>query len=254
VTPNSELVEYIQNAERILIFTGAGVSTASGIPDFRGPDGVWKTRRPVYYQDFMTSEEARIEAWDQKLEGWAAFENARPNAVHKAVVKLERSDKIECVITQNIDGLHTRAGTSPERLIELHGTNAEVECQTCGKRSDPERHYAAFRRTKKPPMCECGGYLKSATISFGQLLIEADLHRAATAAVNADLAISLGSTLSVYPAASFPLMAAERGAPYVIINQGKTDHDSYPDLALRLEGDVTKIFPLSVEEALQPVL
>ena len=112
-----------------------------------------------------------------KLEGWAAFENARPNAVHKAVVKLERSDKIECVVTQNIDGLHTRAGTSPERLIELHGTNAEVECQTCGKRSDPERHYAAFRRTKKPPLCECGGYLKSATISFGQLLIEADLHR-----------------------------------------------------------------------------
>jgi NAD-dependent deacetylase len=153
--PNPELVEHIQNAEHILIFTGAGISTASGIPDFRGPNGVWKTRQPVLYQDFMTSEEVRTEAWDQKLEAWAAFENARPNALHKAIAKLERSDKIECVVTQNIDGLHARAGTSPEPLIELHGTNAEVECQTCGKRSDPERHYAAFRRTKNPPLCEC---------------------------------------------------------------------------------------------------
>jgi NAD-dependent deacetylase len=254
VIPNPELVEHIQNAERILIFTGAGISTASGIPDFRGPNGVWKTRQPVYYQDFMTSEESRIEAWDQKLEGWAAFENARPNAVHKAIAKLERSDKIECVVTQNIDGLHARAGTSPERLIELHGTNAEVECQTCGKRSDPERHYAAFRRTQKPPLCDCGGYLKAATISFGQQLIETDLHRAAEAAGNADLAISLGSTLSVYPAATFPLLTAQRGAPYIIINQGDTDHDRHSTVTLRLEGDVTEIFPPAVEMAIENAL
>ena len=250
MTPNPELVEHIQNANHILIFTGAGISTASGIPDFRGPNGVWKTKQPVYYQDFMTSEEARIEAWEQKLEGWAAFENARPNAVHKAIAKLERADKIECVVTQNIDGLHMRAGTSPERLVEIHGTNAEVECQTCGKRSDPERHYATFRRTQIPPQCDCGGYLKAATISFGQQLIEAHLHRATEAAGNADLAIALGSTLSVYPAATFPLLAADRGNPYIIINQGETDHDSFPSVTLRLEGDVTELFPPAVEKAL----
>lgn len=247
---NRILFDYLQNASRILIFTGAGISTASGIPDFRGPNGVWKVRQPVYYQDFMAAEEARIESWDQKLEGWAAFENAMPNAVHKTIADLEAADKIEAVVTQNIDGLHARAGTSKDRLIELHGTNAAIECQSCGARSDPERHYAAFRRTRKPPICECGGFLKTATISFGQNLLEDDLYRAANAAGQADLAISLGSTLSVYPAASFPLLTARKGAPYIIINQGETEHDTSPDVSLRLEGDVTEFFPPAVEAAL----
>ena len=247
---NEILVDYLQNASRILIFTGAGISTASGIPDFRGPNGVWKVRQPVYYQDFMASEEARIESWDQKLEGWAAFENAMPNAVHKAIADLEAADKIEAVVTQNIDGLHARAGTSKGCLIELHGTNAAIECQSCGARSDPERHYAAFRRTRKPPICKCGGFLKTATISFGQNLLEDDLYRAANAAGQADLAISLGSTLSVYPAASFPLLTARNGTSYIIINQGETEHDTSSHVSLRLEGDVTELFPPAVEAAL----
>src|SRR5690242_11696977 len=133
-----ELAELIRKANRMVVFTGAGISTGSGIPDFRGPQGVWKRRQPVYYHDFMRSEAARIEHWDYKLEGWPAFQQARPNATHEAIARLERAGKVVAVVTQNIDGLHARAGTAPEHLIELHGTNRLVECQTCGKLSDPE--------------------------------------------------------------------------------------------------------------------
>jgi NAD-dependent deacetylase len=233
-----------------LIFTGAGISTGSGIPDFRGPQGVWTRRQPVYFQDFMTSEAARIEHWDFKLEGWDGYRTAEPNAVHRAIVALERSGKVLAVVTQNIDGLHGRAGTSDARLIELHGTNLLVECQTCRRRSDPEPHFELFRAYRKPPLCECGGFLKPATISFGQSLDPRVLERAAEAASNADFVIALGSTLSVYPAASFPLLAAQRGIPYVVINRGETDHDTDPAVTLRIEGDVGEIFPAAVEAAL----
>ena len=147
------LVQYLREKSKVLVFTGAGISTGSGIPDFRGPNGVWQRRQPVFYHDFMTSEAARVEHWDFKLEGWAAFRDARPNATHAAIVKLERAGKLLMVVTQNIDGLHARAGTSPERLIELHGTNSRVECQTCHRFSDPEPHFGYFRRTRKPPVC-----------------------------------------------------------------------------------------------------
>ncbi len=244
------LAEHLRAANRALIFTGAGISTGSGIPDFRGPEGVWKQRQPVYFQDFMTSETARIEHWDYKLEGRDAFRDARPNAVHDAIVRLERAGKLRAVITQNIDGLHSRAGTSAERLIEVHGTNAEVECQSCRRRSDPEPHFEHFRRTRKPPLCDCGGFLKPATISFGQNLDPAVLDRAAAATRDADLVVALGSTLSVYPAASFPLAAAERGVPYVIVNRGATEHDGHPGVTLRIEGEVGEIFHAAVEAAL----
>jgi NAD-dependent deacetylase len=234
----------------MLIFTGAGISTGSGIPDFRGPQGVWKTRQPVYYHDFMRSEAARIEHWDFKSEGWESFRDANPNATHKAIARLERAGKVEAVITQNIDGLHAKAGTSPDRLIELHGTNSFIECQTCGKRTDPEPHFQAFRKTHKPPLCECGGFLKPATISFGQNLRNEDLERAEGAAKRADLVLVLGSTLSVYPAANIPLIAAARGVPYIVINRGETEHDGMQEVALRLEGDVGEIFPAAVAEAL----
>ena len=219
------LADYIRASSRALIFTGAGISTGSGIPDFRGPNGVWKRRQPVYFHDFMTSEAARIEHWDYKLEGYEAFREARPNAVHHAIVRLEKAGKLRAVVTQNIDGLHSLAGTSAEKLIELHGTNALIKCQSCHRRSDPEPHFDSFRRTRKPPLCECGGFLKPATISFGQNLEARELARAQEAALEADLVVALGSTLSVYPAASFPLLETERGAPYVIINQGPTDYD-----------------------------
>jgi NAD-dependent deacetylase len=250
VAADPRLVAHLGAARRLLVFTGAGISTASGIPDFRGPGGVWSRRRPVYFQEFLASEKARVEHWDYKLESWEAFRDARPNAVHEAVAALERAGKVEAVVTQNIDGLHARAGTSPDRLVEIHGTNFEIECLTCGRREAPEPHYESFARTRRPPRCSCGGYLKTATISFGQDLRQADLRRAFAAAAAADLVVALGSTLSVQPAASVPLAAAGRGAPYIIVNRGPTDHDGHPSVALRLEGDVVELFPPAVRAAL----
>jgi len=247
---SKQLVDLLCASRQMMLFTGAGISTGSGIPDFRGPQGVWKRRQPVYYHDFMRSEAARIEHWDFKLEGWEAFREARPNATHEAIVQLERAGKVRAVVTQNIDGLHARAGTAPERLIELHGTNSLVECQTCGRRSEPAPHFESFRKTRRPPVCECGGFLKPATISFGQDLRNEDLERAEAAAQAADLVVALGSTLSVHPAANIPLLAANRGVPYVIINRGPTEHDALPEVTLRLEGDVGEIFPPAVTAAL----
>ncbi len=244
------LSDYLRACQRALLFTGAGISTGSGIPDFRGPQGVWTRRQPVYFQDFMTSEGARIEHWDYKLEGWDGFRAARPNAVHDAIVRLERAGKLLAVVTQNIDGLHALAGTSTGQLVELHGTNLLVECQRCRRRSNPEPHFEFFRVNRQPPLCDCGGFLKPATISFGQSLDPHVLERAQEAAARADLVVALGSTLSVYPAASFPLLAAQRGVPYVIINRGATDHDHEPSVTLRIEGDVVEIFPAAVEAAL----
>jgi NAD-dependent deacetylase len=245
------LADFLRAAKKTVIFTGAGISTGSGIPDFRGPQGVWTRRQPVYYQDFMTSEAARIEHWDYKLEGRDAFRDAQPNAVHHAIVRLEKAGKLRSVITQNIDGLHSLAGTSAERLVELHGTNALVECQSCHWRGDPQPHFEYFRLKRRPPVCECGGFLKPATISFGQNLEPRELERAGQAAMEGDLVVALGSTLSVYPAASFPIIAAQRGVPYVVINRGETDHDGESCVTLRLEGEVGEIFPSAVDLALE---
>jgi NAD-dependent deacetylase len=199
----------------------------------------------------MSSPAARVEYWDYKLESWGIYQRAAPNAVHDAIVALERAGRVEAVVTQNVDGLHRRAGTSPGLLVELHGTDLLVECQTCHATSDPAGSMQRFRQTREPPRCDCGGLLKSATISFGQSLRSADLDRAFAAASRADLVVAMGSTLSVYPAATIPLVAAQRGIPYVIVNQGPSDHDGHPTVTLRLNGDVTTIFPAAVSDALR---
>ena len=248
--PDPELVRALRQAQALLIFTGAGISTGSGIPDYRGPKGIWKTKQPVYYQDFMSSEDARIEYWSQRVDDWEAFHDAAPNRVHEAMAALEQAGKLAMCVTQNIDGLHAAAGTSDERLVELHGTNRVVECQTCHEKSDPRPHLESFRETRRPPVCACGGFLKPATISFGQALRNEDLERAAAGAGSCDLVVSMGSTLSVYPAASVPLTAARRGVPYVIINRGETDHDHLSLVTQRLEGDVGEIFAPAVAAAL----
>jgi len=251
---SQEFEELLRGSRRVLVFTGAGVSTASGIPDFRGPGGVWTRRQPVMYEDFMTSKAARVEHWDYKLEGWGAFRAARPTATHEAVVALERAGRLEMLVTQNIDGLHSLAGTSAERQVEIHGTNSALECQGCCRRFDPAPHFEAFQATREPPLCpKCGGFLKPATISFGQTLREEEVARACAAADRADLAVSLGSTLSVHPAAGVPLRAAARGIPYVIINRGVTDQDAHPSVTLRLEGPVDEIFAPAVARALAAV-
>ena len=246
----SALAGLIAGADRILVFTGAGISTASGIPDYRGPQGVWKTRRPVYYQEFMESEDHRKAYWQQKMEDAETWGSAGPNDVHRVIVDLEAAGKIEMVVTQNVDGLHALAGTSQEKLVEIHGTNRAVECQTCGDRSEPEAHFKSFRETGECPACHCGGILKAATISFGQSLRADEMARAFTAADHCDLVLALGSTLAVNPAASVPLCATERGTPYVIVNQGPTDHDHLRVVTLRIEGDVAMVVPAAVSAAL----
>ena len=248
--PDSRLVQFLKDSSKILIFTGAGISTGSGIPDYRGPHGIWTKRMPINYQEFMTSEDARIKYWEYKSESWENYRNAKPNRVHKEIVKLELAHKLLMVVTQNIDGLHKLAGTSEELLVELHGTMSAVECQKCRKRSAPDSYYEYFKKKRKVPLCECGGYIKPATISFGQNLREKDLERAFNAAAEADLVISLGSTLSVTPASAVPLRAAERGVPYVIVNRGITEHDRLRALRLRLDGDVETLFSPAVKSAL----
>jgi NAD-dependent deacetylase len=242
--------ELLRSANRILVFTGAGISTPSGIPDYRGPQGVWKTRTPVYYYEFMTSLEQRRAYWQQKMEDADAWGGAGANEVHHSIVRLEEAGKLEMVVTQNIDGLHAAAGTSREKLIEIHGTNREIECQTCRERSEPGPHFAAFRATGEPPVCHCGGYLKPATISFGQDLRTDDLARAYKAADRCDLVLALGSTLAVNPAASIPLHATMRGTPYVIVNNGRTEHDGRHMVTLRLDDDVLDVVPPAIDTAL----
>jgi NAD-dependent deacetylase len=243
------LVVHLTKASRVLLFTGAGISTASGIPDYRGPQGVWKTRQPVFYQEFMSSEEDRLRYWQQKSEDWGAFGSAEPNAVHRAVAQLERAEKLNCCVTQNIDGLHGAAGLSPERLVEIHGTNAEVECQSCGDRAPAAPFYEAFAVDPVAPLCSCGGFYKPATISFGQSLRPESMERIQETVMHTDLVIALGTSLSVQPAASITLMAARAGVPYVVINEGPTEHDGLPLVSLRLEGKVEEIFPSAVDAA-----
>ena len=244
------LAALLAPARRMLIFTGAGISTGSGIPDFRGPQGVWTTRTPVYYQDFMSSQDARHKYWSDKLEDHTDYASARPNPVHAALARLEKAELVELTVTQNVDGLHRAAGVPDERLVEVHGTNAKIECQTCGELSEPEQAFADFAAGGEPPLCHCGGYLKTATISFGQALRADELARAFAAAERADLVLALGSTLSVAPASSIPLVAVDRGTPYVIVNRGETDHDAHPGITLRIEGDVAAVVPPAVDRLL----
>jgi NAD-dependent deacetylase len=243
------LIDLLRSSHHVLVFTGAGISTGSGIPDFRGPGGVWSRRQPVYFDEFLASEDKRIEYWEGKLEGAALFAEARPNATHQAIVALERAGRLGAVVTQNIDGLHQAAGLDDSRVVEVHGTNRFVECVDCGVRSDPQPALAFFRRERRTPRCACGGFIKFATISFGQALKPEVLERAFAAADQCDLALALGSTLSVHPAASVPLHALRRGVPYVIINRGPTDQDELA--TLRLEGDVAEILAPAVADLLR---
>jgi len=240
----------IRGANRILIVTGAGISTETGIPDFRGPQGVWKTQRPVEFQDFVASEDSRIEYWDQKVGSARTIAAALPGAVHRACVDLERVGKLNAIVTQNIDGLHTMAGSSLDKVVEVHGTAREVACLDCHERSAIAPVLEEFAATRIAPRCHCGGLLKPATISFGQALDPVTMHRAQTAAEACDLAIAMGTTLSVYPAADIPLHAARRGVPYVIINQGRTDHDSSTLVTLRIDADVGTVFSTAVHQAI----
>lgn len=246
-----ELIRLLTNADRVLVFTGAGISTTSGIPDFRGPQGVWKTRTPVQFQDFMAGEEARHRYWKMKSEDWVAFAAARPTPAHLAIAELHQAGRLLLCVTQNIDGLHSAAGLPADALVEIHGSNAVAECMACGAFEEAAPHYADYPESKKLPVCKtCGGILKPGVISFGQSLREADLTRIQELLFDADLVISMGTTLQVMPAASFPLLAARQNIPYVVINSGPTAHDGHPLVSCRLEGGLDQIVPAAVEAAL----
>lgn len=241
-------VELLRGAERVVAFTGAGISTGSNIPDFRGPDGVWRTRVPVELPAFVRSEDARVEYWSWKLESYPAFRDARPNAAHLALLALERRGRLEAVVTQNVDGLHRAAGTSPERLVELHGTNTQAVCMSCGTREPIARCMDEFARTSVPPRCAaCEGLMKPGVVMFGEALDGAQLRRANEAAKRADLMLALGSSLVVTPAADVPLVAARRKVPYVIINRGATPHDNLATLTL--DADLSTLLPAAIQAA-----
>jgi len=239
---------WIAAARRIVVLTGAGISTDSGIPDFRGPQGVW-TRNPhaekmATLQHYVADPDVRKRSWQDRLSSPAW--QAKPNAGHLALVELERRGNLDTLVTQNVDGLHLMAGTSPERLIQIHGTMREVTCLACGERAPMERALARVRAGEDDPACRsCGGILKSATISFGQSLVAADLTRAQQAAHRSDLMLAVGTKLSVWPIAGVVPTAKEAGARVVIINAEPTELDSMADTVLR--GSISEILPRLVE-------
>ncbi len=230
-----KVADLIRQSKKVIVFTGAGVSTESGIPDFRSPGGVWQKYNPedFYYQKFISSEESREKYWQMSREFYEPLKNAQPNAAHQAVVELEKMGKLDCVITQNIDNLHQRAGSSPQKVIELHGTAVSVSCLSCRKKYPREEIQSWLLRGVKAPLCDaCGGILKPDTVSFGQSMPVKETEEAFHRARNCDLFIVIGSSLIVQPAATVPLEAKESGAKLVIINRDPTNHDSYADVVI----------------------
>ena len=241
---------WIEASRRIVVLTGAGISTDSGIQDFRGPKGLW-TKNPAAekmasIEHYLGDPAVRRAAWQNRLHSPAW--QAKPNAGHFAVAQLERLGKLEALITQNVDGLHQAAGNSAEKVIEIHGTIHEVSCLKCGDRAPMERALERVRAGEEDPPCRsCGGILKSATISFGQSLIEDDLARSQRVAEDCDLLLAVGSTLGVYPAAGAVPIAQQAGARIVILNAEPTELDHLADVLLR--GSISQILPQLVAAA-----
>jgi len=230
------LKDAIGSARRIVAFTGAGISTESGIPDFRSPGGIWSRYKPIYFDEFMASEEMRREAWRRKFATDETMLRAEPNAGHRALARLIEQGRVSAVITQNIDGLHQRSGVPDSKVIELHGNATYATCLDCGHRHELEPIRQAFLGTGKLPLCvKCEGIVKTATISFGQAMPEIPMVRAQEETLACDLFIVLGSSLVVYPAAGFPRMAKRKGATLAIVNRDPTDQDDEADLVIHGE-------------------
>lgn len=230
------LRKLLGQASRVVVFTGAGMSTESGIPDFRSPGGIWTKNHPIDFGDFLASEDTRREAWRRKFNIDAEIANAVPNAGHMAIAALVASAKVSSVITQNVDGLHQASGVPEEKVIELHGNGTYAKCLDCHKRFELEPIRAAFEADGTPPVCDqCRGIVKTATISFGQAMPEREMRRAEEETLACDLFIAIGSSLVVYPAAAFPGLAKSNGARLVILNRDPTDQDYRADLVLNLE-------------------
>jgi NAD-dependent deacetylase len=227
-----ELRRFLTAARRAVVFTGAGISTESGIPDFRSPGGIWTRYAPIDFSEFLASEEARREAWRRKFATHPTMLAAKPNRGHRAVAELVRRRSAASVITQNIDGLHQASGVPEKQVIELHGNTTYALCLACRRRYEIEPLRLAFEQDEEPPVCSCGGFIKTATISFGQAMPEAEMRRAEMETLAADLFLVLGSSLVVYPAAGFPELAKRNGAVLVIINRDPTGLDDVADLVV----------------------
>ncbi len=223
----------LAGARRAVVFTGAGISTESGIPDFRSPGGLWTRHRPIDFDAFLGSEEARAESWRRRFAMDEVLRTARPNRGHAAVAELVREGKVAAVITQNIDGLHQASGVPEEKVIELHGNTTYAACLDCEARYELDAIRARFERDGRAPRCtRCFGFVKTATISFGQSMPVAAMRRAEAETLACDLFLAMGSSLVVYPAAGFPRLAQEAGARLVIVNREPTDLDPLADLVL----------------------
>lgn len=228
-----KIANKIAKGGKNIIFTGAGISTESGISDFRSKGGIWDRYQPVYYDEFMSSKKARIKYWQQKTELYPELVKAKPNKGHKAVATLYEKGVIDAVITQNIDGLHQKSGIPDDKVLELHGNNLRVRCMGCGKLSPLDEAHQRIESGDTAPECECGGYLKPDTISFGQSLPEHEMAKAAILSRECDFFMVIGSTLLVQPAAGFPNIAKENGAFLVIINMSETPLDSVCDVLIQ---------------------
>jgi NAD-dependent deacetylase len=236
MTPSDRLARLIDDAHRVVVFTGAGISTESGIPDFRSPGGVWSKMKPIYFQDFVASEDKRREAWTRTFNGTAGWTGRAPNAGHDAVARLVAAGKVSSVITQNVDNLHQDSGIPDDRVIELHGNASYATCLTCGLRHELHHLRPGFVEGGQIPACRaCGAIVKTATISFGQPMPQEPMARAEAETLACDLFLVLGSSLVVYPAAGFPLLAKRNGATLAIVNREPTEQDPYADLVLREE-------------------
>jgi NAD-dependent deacetylase len=227
------LKRMLAEAKRAVVFTGAGISTESGIPDFRSPGGVWTKMAPIYFDEFLASEEARRETWRRRFDMEDILKAAAPNRGHRAVDALVRRGKVSAVITQNIDGLHEASGVPRDKIVELHGNTTYATCLDCGERYEIADLRAAFEREGSVPPCDkCLGHVKTATVSFGQAMPVLAMRRAEQETRAADLFIVLGSSLVVYPAAGFPQLAKENGATLVIVNREETGLDRIADLVI----------------------
>ncbi|MBM3492522.1 MAG: NAD-dependent deacetylase [Alphaproteobacteria bacterium] len=230
------LGELLSAAGRIVLFTGAGISTESGIPDFRSPGGLWSRYRPIEFGEFMASEEARREAWRRKFAMDEVLLKAEPNRGHRACEKLIRSGRATCVVTQNIDGLHQASGIPEDKVIELHGNGTYAKCLVCETRYELPPIRKAFLADATLPTCKfCGGTVKTATISFGQAMPPEAMRWAERETLAADLFLAIGSSLVVYPAAGFPVLAKRNGARLAILNREPTELDAYADLVVNAE-------------------
>lgn len=234
MTKPSSLVQLVVDSTSAVAFTGAGISTEAGIPDFRSPGGLWAGRMPIHFDDFCRSAEMRREAWRRKFAMDATFAAARPGRGHRAIAHLARTGRVSHVITQNIDNMHQLAGVPAEQVIELHGNGARAACLDCRATYDLAWIRSELEQHGDAPDCpDCGGLIKSATISFGQPMPEHELARAEAAAQACDLFIVIGSSLVVYPAAALPLVAKRNGARLAIVNREPTDLDPVADLVIR---------------------